>query len=142
MTDPSELIEHSIASDILSQALEDDMLARYAPELRGRLRIAIRLRRQFSLYVHLIADCVEFCERRQRESNDKKDDIVQQAAQRFFDPSFGKELEEFAESISRAWIDRNWQAVNELLFYRKTPQVRLGTSTICAPTVTTRESKP
>lgn len=99
------------------QELDDALLALIPAKKRDVARLLIRMK-TFTPYQHAVADAVEYCERRQANSDDDPVTITADAADRFFTSIHKKTLEEFAESIHRAWIGRNWQQLVALLRLR------------------------
>lgn len=97
--------------------LDDALLALIPAKKRDVARLLIRMK-IFTPYQHAVADAFEWCERRQSESSDKKSKIVDDAARCFFESTLKKTLEEFTDSIHRAWIGRTWPEINSLLRIR------------------------
>lgn len=69
----------------------------------------MRLKRQFSPYLHAVADAFEECERRQSESDDTPTTIIVAVAAE-------RGVEE--KSLDKGWIGRSWQDLNLLLRIR------------------------
>lgn len=99
------LADRSRASGACLQELDDFWLALTPVALRPKVRFAMRLKRQFSPYLHAVADAFEECERRQSESDDCQTTIIVAVAAKF-------RVRE--KSIDKGWIERSWPELNEL----------------------------
>ena len=103
------LADRSGASGVCLQELDDFWLALTPVALHPKVRVAMRLKRQFSPYLHAVADAFEECERRQSESDDTPTTIIVAVAAKF-------RVRE--KSLDKGWIDRSWPELNELLRIR------------------------
>ncbi|MCW5693642.1 MAG: hypothetical protein KIT48_14885 [Pseudolabrys sp.] len=73
----------------------DELILNHLPaEDREAVRRAFRLRSQFSPYLHAVADAVEWCEWRERSSNDSPTAIIKEAVAKF--------------GVREASLDRGW----------------------------------
>lgn len=113
----AELAARSRAAGVRLQELDDSLLVLIPAEAREQVRLAMRLRAEFSLYLHTVFDVVEWCKRRQSETADKPDKIIEDAAAQFTPAK--KTRREFVESIHSAWIRKDWDLFNRLKKLRK-----------------------
>lgn len=118
MTKIGELAARSRAAGIRLQALDDAIVESAAPADREQVRLAMRLRGEFSPYLHTVFDAVEWCSRRESESDDEADKIIGDAAKEFARLT-PKTRKEFAESLQSAWVRKDWKAFNRLKRQRK-----------------------
>lgn len=109
MTKLAQLAAKSLASGVRMQDLDDALLALVPAEARDAVRLAMRLKAQFTPYQQAVADACEWCQRRQTETQDDPDAIMDQAAARF-----GVE----SDSINHAWRLKDWKALNRLMRHR------------------------
>lgn len=104
-----ELAARSRAAGVRLQVFDDAVLALVPTEVREQVRLAMRLKAQFSAYLHAVADAFEECERLQSESNDTPTTILRQAATKFG-------VRE--KSLDKGWIHGTWDKLNDLLELR------------------------
>jgi hypothetical protein len=100
------LADRSSASGACLQELDDFWLALTPVPLRPKVRVAMRLKRQFTPYLHAVADAFEECERRQSESDAGPTKIIVAVAAKF-------SVRE--KSLDKGWIGRTWSELNLLL---------------------------
>jgi hypothetical protein len=107
----------ALAAEVKLQSPDYGLLALVPVEKQDAARLWMRMKAQFTPYQHAAADAFEYCERRQSDSNDDRDEIIAEAAAQFFDrvpTKLKKTLADFTESVHRAWQGRNWDEVNKL----------------------------
>ena len=119
MTILDELSARARAVGFCPQELEDALVTSANVEDRESLRVAIRLRPEFSDYIHHCFATVQWCEQKQRRSSLSPEAIIDEAVNRFFDPTHKKSRREFSESLHSGWIRKDWKTFNRLKRQRK-----------------------
>jgi hypothetical protein len=108
----------ALAAEVKLQSPDHSLLALVPVDKQDTARLWIRMKAEFTPYQHAVADAFEGCERRQSETGVKANEIADDVAKQFFDRKHKKTLEEFTESVHRAWRGRTWQQILDLVELR------------------------